>query len=104
MVGHEGKVAHKNVGFLDFTGLLVLQTNKNLQRRRVGDIPFTAAGDGILRFVQRIVHEFQDKVPIVVGNGRNVGQDLAEIGIEKALIGVLLHLDQVGHLKNFINA
>ena len=104
MVGHEGKVAHKNVGFLDFTGLLILQADKHLQRRCVGNIPFTAAGDGIFRFVQRIVHEFQNQVPIVVSDGRHIGQDFAQIGIEKALIGVLLHLNQVGHLQNFINA
>ena len=104
MVGHEGKVAHKNVGFLDFTGLLILQANKHLQRRRVSDVALTAACNGIFRLVQRIVHEFQHKIPIVVSNGRNIGQNFAQIGIEKALIGVLLYLNQVGHFENFINA
>ena len=104
MLGHQGEVAHKNVGFLDFTGFTVFQAYKNLQRSRVGQIPLAAARHGILRLIQAVVHKLQNEIPIIVSNGRNVAQDLAEIGIEKALIGVLLNLDQIRHLQHFVNA
>ena len=43
MVGHEGKIAHENVGFLDLAGFTVLETDKDLERGRIGDITLAAA-------------------------------------------------------------
>ncbi len=36
MLGHQGKVTHEDLAFLDFSGLLVLEPDKDLQRRRIG--------------------------------------------------------------------
>ena len=52
MFGHQGEVAHEHVGFLDFSGFTVLQSDKNFQRSCVGQIPLPAAGYGIFGFIQ----------------------------------------------------
>ncbi len=44
------------------------------------------------------------RIVVVIGNRRDVVQDLLQILLEKVLVGILLNLDQIGHFQHFFNA
>ena len=71
MFGHQREIAHENLGFLDFTGLLVLQAHGYLERGGEGQVPLAAPFHTVLRFVrfQLVIDEFQHQIIAVIGDG-----------------------------------
>ena len=53
--------------------------------------------------IQRIVDKLQLEIAVEIGNRRDVSQNFFQIFLEDALIGILLYLDQIGHLHHFVN-
>ena len=102
--GHQREVAHEDLLLLDLARLLVHQAHVHAQGRGVGIVPLLAALLRVLgRLIEGVVRKLQHQVFRKVGNGRNVPEHLAEIFLQKAFVGVLLHLDQVGHFQDFFD-
>ena len=105
VLGHQREVAHEDLALLDLAGLVVGQADQHLQRGGVGHVAFAALLKRVLgRLVQRIIDELQLQVAIEIVNRRNVIENLAEVLLQKTLVGILLNLDQIGHLHNFFDA
>ena len=87
VVGHDGEIAHEDLGFLDFAGVAVGQADGYLQGRGVGLIALLAFFQRILRgVVQRVVGELQRQTLGVVRDRRHVGQNLSEVFLQKMLV------------------
>ena len=101
-IGHEREVAHIDFAFLDFAGLFVIQTGGDTHRRRIGHHALLAFAHAVFGFfLHPVVDEGEHKVAGVVGDIGHIAQHLFETHIQEPLIGILLHLDQVGHLHHF---
>ena len=104
MLGHEREVAHEHLGLLYLARLIVGEPHQHLERRRVGHIPLAAFGDAVLGGrIQCIVDKLQLEIAVEIGNRRDVSQNFFQIFLEEALIGILLYLDQIGHLHHFVD-
>ena len=103
-VGHEREIAHEDLLLLYLAGLLVQQPGGNAQGRRVGSVAFLALFDGVFGLSQMIIHEFQSQIAGEVLNGGNVAENLFQTLVQKPAVRVLLHLDEVGHGDNLIDA
>ena len=102
-VGHERKIAHKDLLILDLAGLLVEQPHANLDRLCIGRVTFLALLNGILGlFVERIVQEGQLQIAGIVADRRHVVEDLAQSFVQKPLIGILLDAQEVRHFQDFL--
>ena len=53
--------------------------------------------------VELIVNKVEHKVVLVIGDTRNVPENLPETFLKEPLVGSLLNLDQVRHIDYFIN-
>ena len=68
-VGHQGKVAHVDIRFLDFAGDLVDEAGAYPQRGGVVDVALLALQQGVLGFViQRKINEIQLQIALIVGD------------------------------------
>src|SRR5690606_29533106 len=52
--------------------------------------------------LQPVIRKFQDQVPGVVLYRGNVSKHLAQAFLQKPFVGVLLHLDEIGHVQDFL--
>ena len=105
VLGHQREIAHEHFGFLDFMGIAVGQANRNLQRRGIGRVALLALFYRVFRLVvQRIVREFQNQAFAVIGDRRNVRQHFAKAFLQKVLVGIFLHLNQIGYRQRLFNA
>jgi len=103
-VGHQGEIAHEDFGLFDFAGFLVEKAGADPQRGGVGHVPFLALLNRVFRsFVQPVIDKLQHQVARVIGDGRNVAKHLFEALVQKPVVGILLDLDQVGHVEDFID-
>ena len=61
--------------------------------------------DGVLRLIEidPIIHKLQNEFSGKVDDRRNVVKDLAQIFFQEVVVGILLHLNEIGHFKNFGN-
>ena len=101
-VGHHREIAHEDFLLLDLTGLLVPQAHAHFDGGGIGGIPLFAFFHRILGlFFHGIIQEGQLQVAGVVGDGAHIPEHLPQAGIQEPLIGLLLHLDEVGHLEHF---
>ena len=121
--GHERHVAHIDVLLLDVldragAGLLVHiehdEAQRDLERRGKGHAPLLALVDVVFRLLEGVAHELELGALAEVPNGEH----RAEHGLEalvwtaafrlvhhqKLIVGLLLHLDEVGHLGHFMDA
>ena len=102
-VGHELEIAHEDLLLLDLFGLLVPQTDADLQRGGIGGIPLLALDDAVFRGVlQRVIQEGQFQVAGIVRNGAHIFEDGAQPLVQEPLIGFLLDFNEVWHLQDFI--
>ena len=105
VLGHQREIAHEHFGFLDFMGIAVGQANRNLQRRGIGCIALLALFHRVFRLVvQRIIRKFQNQAFAVIGDRRNVRQNLPKAFLQKGLVRILLHLNQIGYCQRLFNA
>ena len=101
---HQGEFTHPDAGALDVVHVgLVAQRDVEAQRSGVSQVTLTAALHGVLRLAQGVILEGQLERAAIIGDGRGVHQDFPQIHVKKALVRVLLHLDQIGHFQNLAN-
>ena len=104
VLGHQREIAHEDLSLLDLAGFFILKADKHLERRGVRQIALTAALDGVLGLgIQRIIHELQNQVAAVVHDRGHVGQHFPQVFLQELAVGILLHLDQVGHVQHFVD-
>ena len=104
-IGHQWEITHKNLLVLYLTGFLVQQSCFYTQGSSISGVPLLALLNGVLGLgVQAIVDELQNQVAGIVLNGRDVTKHLFQTLIQKPLVRIFLHLNEVGHLNNLINA
>ena len=104
-MGDQGEIAHEDFLFLDLLGLLVAQTHPHLDGGGVRGVPCLALFHVVLgRLVHGVVDERELQVPRVVGDGRHILKDLPQALVQEPLVGVLLDLQQVGHLQDLFVA
>ena len=102
-VGHEREIAHEDLLILDLAGLLVEQAHADLDRLRIGGIAFLALFNGVLGLlVEGVVQEGQLEVAGVVADGGHIAEDLMQALPQEPVVGVLLDLQQVGHLQDLL--
>ena len=104
VLGHQREIAHEDLGLLDLARLVIGQADKHLERGGVGHVALAALLQRVLRrLVQRIIHKLKLQVAVEIVDRRHVVQNLAQILLEEALIGILLDLDQIGHFHHFVD-
>ena len=99
---HKREISHENLMLTDLVFFAVIEAHFNLQRSLVCCIPLFAFLYGILYIVlaQLEVHEFQAELSAIILNRRYVIKSLFQPVCEEPLIGIFLHLNQIGHLQN----
>ena len=119
---HEGHVAHVDVLLLDVLDRPRLgvgidiehdEAQRHLERRSVGHAALAAFVDVVFRLFEFEFHEFEQSGIGEVRNRKNrfehglqplVGTPpLGLLDEQKLIVGRLLNLDQVGHLRDFTN-
>ena len=102
---HQREIAHKDLLLLDLARFLVDQADGHAQGRRIVHVAALALFDGILGLIQidPVVHEFQNEFSGKVDDRRDVVEDFAQIFFQEVVVGILLHLNEIGHFKNFGN-
>ena len=120
--GHQRQVAHKDVLFLDVfdrprAGILIHlkddQPQRDLQRAGERHIALLAFFNVIFRRFELVFHELQNRRFVEILdrehrledtlNAFAVGRLRAFARIQEKIVGAFLHLDQVGHLRDFAN-
>ena len=104
-VGHLREIAHEDLLLLDLTRFLVSQAHTDLEGGCICGVARLALLNAVLGLlVHRVIEEGKLQVSSVVRDGRGVGKNLAQSLVEEPLIGLFLHLDEIGHLQNLIDA
>ena len=104
-VGHDGEISHEDLLLLDLLGLLVAQTNADLQGLGVGGVAGLALLLVVLGLlVHGVVDEAQLQIAGIVGDGIHIPEHLAQAGLQKPFVGALLDLQQIGHLLDLRGA
>ena len=120
--GHERNVAHVDVLFLDVldrlrAGLFVDiehdEAQRHLERRGIGHAALTALVDVVFRRLELVAHEFklrgvgkirdrkyrlEDRLQTLVGTSA-----VRLLHQQELVVGCLLNLDEVRHLRHFLN-
>ena len=101
---HQGEIAHEDFGFLDLTCFLVEQACGYAESSRVRSVAFLALCNRIIGFfVELVVHEVQNQISVEIRNTGHIVEYLAQTLFQEPIVGILLDLDQIGHLENFID-
>ena len=104
-VGHLREITHEDLLLLDLACLLVAQAHADLERRSVCGVARLALLNAVLGFlIHRVIEEGKLQITGVVRDGRGVGKNLTQALVEEPLVGLFLHLDQIGHLQNLFDA
>ena len=122
VIGHERNVAHVDVLLLDVldrarAGLFVDiehdETQRHLERRRVGHAALAALVDVVFRRLELVFHEFELRAVGEVGNREHrlehglealVGPAALRLDHQQELVvGRLLNLYEVRHLRDFLD-
>jgi len=123
VVGHQRHVAHVDGLFLDVAdrpgpGVFIHvpddESKNNLQRGGIGHAALDALLDVVFRLLKLVVHELEPPAPREIIDGENGTKDLLEprVGaavrrrrhLQERLVAGALHVDQVGHLRDFGDA
>ncbi len=123
LVRHEGHVAHVDVLLLDIQdrlGACILvnlehdQTQRDLQRRGIGQPALDTLVDVIFRFLELVGYEFQAGRLGKIRDREHGPEDTLQSGIvaliggnvrhQELLVGRALDLDKVGHRDNLADA
>ena len=99
---HERELSHVNLLLAHITGFSVGQACRHIESRGIGSVAELALFDCVLRLViDAEINEFEQKIAGVIHNSRGILEDLPESAVKEPLIGILLHLDEIGHLQHF---
>src|SRR5579864_2657821 len=120
---HQGHVAHIDVLLLDVADrararVLVDvpddEPQRHLQRRGKGDATLLTLFDVVLRLLELVAHEFEARAVGEVADGKdrleylfeaNTGAALRRhVHLQEMIVRAFLHLDEVGHRRDFGNA
>ena len=103
-VSHEREVAHIDLALLDLACLLVVKSCGNAHRRGICCVAFLAFPDGIFSlFLHSVVNEAEAEVSAEIGDILNVSENLLKTGFKEPSVRILLNLNEVRHLHNFLN-
>ncbi len=102
---HEREIAHEHFLLLHFAGLLVDEPDRDPQGCGVVHVVFLALLLGVLGLIEidPIVHELQHELAGIVDDGGDVIENLAKVLFQKAVVGILLHLNEIGHAEHFVD-
>ena len=122
VLGHERNVAHVNVLFLDVLDRLGLgvrvdfkhdQAQGDLQRRGIGHAPLLALFHIVFRRLEFVGDELQRGLAGEIRNRKNrfehrlkaalLAPALGVFYLQELIVGFLLNLDQVRHLRHFLD-
>src|SRR5262249_31475177 len=122
VVGHERNVAHVDILLLDVldrtrAGFLIDiehdQPQRDLERSRIGHATLTALVDVILRRLELVLDEFEHRGAGKIGDREHRFEHGLQPRIgppadrllhqEKLVVGRLLNLDEVRHLRDFLD-
>ena len=93
---HDREVTHINIGLLDFSRLLVIETNVDLQGSGVVNVSFLAFLNRIFGLgIYRIGNEFDRKITAVIDYRRYVAENLSQSLIKEPLKGIGLNLNKI---------
>ena len=120
VVGHEGDVAHIDILLLDVLDRLGAsflvhiehdEAQRHLQRRGIGHGALLALLDVVFGLLEMVIHIFEQRGFTEVADREDLAEDrfqtfvLAPLSrlheLEKLVIGGLLNLDEVRHLRDF---
>ena len=102
--GHQGEIAHENLGLLDFTRFLIEEARSHAQRRGKRGVAFLTLGDRVIGFfVELVVHKVQHEIPVEIRDAGHIVEHLAQALLEEPIVGILLDLDQVRHVENLVD-
>ena len=77
-MGHDREIAHEDFLFDYFSGVFVVEPDGNPQGGGVVHIPLLALLFGELGFlVQTVIHQLNAQITRIVGDGRNIVQNLS---------------------------
>ena len=103
-IRHEREVAHIHFVLFDLACFLVDEPRTHTHRRRIGRIALFALRNSIFRLiVHTVADKIQHKITGVIRDLRNIAEDLLEPFVQEPLVGILLHLDEIGHLHNLVD-
>ncbi len=86
-VGHKREIAHEYFVFLNDACFLVPERSLYSQWSGVGNVPLLALRNGIFRcVVDRVIHKVQHQIAVIVGNSRNIAENLFKSFIQKPLV------------------
>ena len=100
--GHEREFAHIDLLFAHVAGFPVGQAGGHIEGGGIGGVAELAFLDCVLRLViDAEIDKFEHKVAGVIHNSRGIVEDLLESLLKEPMIGILLHLDEIGHFQHF---
>ena len=104
-IRHQREIAHEDLLLFHLARLFVQQACGDAQRRGIGGIALFAFLDGVFGLgIQAVVDEIQHKVAGIILDGGNIAEDLFQALFQKPVVRVFLHLDEVRHVDDFIDA
>ena len=75
--GHQGEIAHKDLGLLNLASFLVQQARSHPEGGSVSGIPLLAFGHAVIGLVVKLViHKIEHQVVVEVCNARDIVKDL----------------------------
>ena len=99
-----GKVAHEDGLLADLAGLLVDEPDRHRERCLIGLVLLAALLDGELRLAELVIAELDRERAGVVLDRRDVVNGFAETFADEPGEGFTLDIDQVGEVKNVLQA
>ena len=105
VLGHLGDVPHKDVLLLDLSGLFHHQLRPHRQRLRIGHLPRLALQRTLLRRGETVFPEVQLVLLAgVVGDGRNLGENIFQSRTPKPFVGIGLTQNEVRNFQRLGDA
>ncbi len=102
-IGHQREIPHEDSGFLDFSRILIQQTDIYIQGCCIGGIFFLAGLDVILRVPNGEVFKTQFQVIRKILDGRNILENVVQSFSYEPLIRFSLQVDQMRHFQDFFD-
>ena len=103
-VRHEREITHIHFVLFNLARFLIDEPCTHAHGSSIGRIALFALRNGIFRLiVHTVADKIQHKITGVIRNLRNIAEDLLEPLVQEPLVGILLHLDEIGHLHDLVD-
>ena len=104
VLGHQGKIPHKDVLFENLVLYLVYEPHLHPQGKRVRRVAVAALFFVVLRrFPELVVEKIQFEVVGKVGDRRVILKDLGDAFADEGLIAFPLNLNEIGDINYFVD-